>query len=446
MDPLQYLFSLEKLGIKFGLDNIRSICAALGSPQQSFRSVLIAGTNGKGSVTAMVERVLRASGLRTARYTSPHFVRLEERFVVEGEAIDTAAMRDAAGHLQRTVERLVHDEKLSVEPTFFEVTTALAFELFRRRNVEIAVLEVGLGGRFDATNVVTPIVTAITSIDFDHQALLGPALADIAFEKAGIVKPGVPLVLGETKPEAVEVIGRVCRERGAPLVHAASGVQMRSRFEADGRLTIGLTTPRRRYGTIALSLRGRHQATNALTAVRVLEELTTATIPEAAIVTGLSDVRWPGRLDLVEMGAGRSVLLDSAHNPAGAAALAAYLAEAHQERLPIVFAAMHDKDVESMFLALRPQASAFVLTAPHTDRATAPQELATVAAHAAPGVPIFTTPNAEAALTRAWQLGPTVCATGSIFLIGEILLFFEQCARSQPGAPGARSDTFTRRT
>ena len=437
MDPLQYLFSLEKLGIKFGLDNIRSMCAGLGSPQHSFQSILIAGTNGKGSVTAMVERALRAAGLRTARYTSPHLIRLEERFVVEGEAIDTPAMRDAAGHVQRTVERLVRDEQLPAQPTFFEVTTALAFELFRRRNVEIAVLEVGLGGRFDATNVVAPIATAITSIDLDHQALLGSTLADIAFEKAGIVKPGVPLVLGETKPEAVDVIGRVCRERGAPLIHAASGVQMRSQFEADGRLTIGLTTPRRQYGTTALSLRGRHQATNALTAVRVLEELATGTIPEAAIVTGISDVRWPGRLDLVEAGAGRSVLLDSAHNPAGAAALASYLGEAHHERLPIVFAAMHDKDAQGMFLALRPRASAFVLTAPHVDRATPPQALARVAARVAAGVPTFTAPDAEAALTRAWQLGPTVCATGSIFLIGEILLFFEQCARSQPGAPHA---------
>jgi dihydrofolate synthase/folylpolyglutamate synthase len=429
VDPLQYLFSLEKLGIKFGLDNIRSLCAALGSPEQSFRSLLIAGTNGKGSVTAMVERALRASGLRTARYTSPHLIRLEERFVVEGEAIETAAMRDAAGQVQRTADRLVRDGQLPAQPTFFEVTTALAFELFRRRNAEIAVLEVGLGGRFDATNVVTPIATAITSIDLDHQALLGSRLADIAFEKAGIVKPGVPLVLGETKPEAVDVIGRVCRERGAPLIHAASGVQMRSRFEADGRLTLGLTTPRRQYGTIALSLKGRHQATNALTAVRMLEEL--GTIPEAAIVAGISDVRWPGRLDLVDAGAGRSVLLDSAHNPAGAAALASYLSEAHHERLPIVFAAMHDKDAEAMVLTLRPRASAFVLTAPHTDRATTPQELAMVAARSAPGVPVFTTPNAEAALTRAWQLGPTVCATGSIFLIGEILACYSSSIAHQ---------------
>ena len=442
VDPLQYLFSLEKLGIKFGLDNIRCMCAALGSPQNSFRSILIAGTNGKGSVTAMVERALRAAGLRTARYTSPHLIRLEERFVVDGAVVETAAMREAAGHVQRTIERLIVDDQLQAQPTFFEVTTALAFELFQRRNVDLAVLEVGLGGRFDATNIVSPLATAITSIDFDHQALLGSTLSEIAFEKAGIVKPGVPLVLGETKPEAVEVIGRVCRERGAPLVHAATAVQMRSHLGGDGRLTLDLTTPTRRYETMILSLRGRHQARNALTAVRLLEALAPS-IPESAIVAGVTDVSWPGRLDLVETGDGRAVLLDSAHNPAGAAALAAYLSEAHQERLPIVFAAMSDKDAEGMLMALRSQVSAFVITAPHLDRAARPVELAEVAGRIAPGIPTYTAPDAEAALTRAWQLGPVVCATGSIFLIGEILLFFEHCAQPQPGA---RSDTFSRRT
>lgn len=421
MDPLEYLFSLERLGIKFGLDNIRCISAALGSPQDSFRSILIAGTNGKGSVTAMVERALRAAGVRAARYTSPHLIRLEERFFIDGMMVDTTAMRDAAGHVQRTIARLIDDKQIQAEPTFFEVTTALAFELFRRQGVEIAVLEVGLGGRFDATNVVTPVATAITSIDFDHQALLGSTLAAIAFEKAGIVKPGVPLIVGETKPAPIDVIRRVCHERGAPLIHAAAGVQMSARFQPDGRLALNLTTPRHSYGAMTLSLRGRHQAGNALTAVRVLEELTGLSVPAAAIVAGLCDVRWPGRLDLIEVGSGRSILLDSAHNPAGAAALAAYLAEAHHQRLPIVFAAMHDKDAEGILIALRSRASAFVITTPHTERATPSTALAALVAKIAPGVPTHAVPDAATALARAWQLGPAICATGSIFLIGELL-------------------------
>jgi dihydrofolate synthase/folylpolyglutamate synthase len=430
MDPLQYLFGLERLGIKFGLGNIQRICDALGSPQDHFRSILIAGTNGKGSVTAMIERALRAAGLRTARYTSPHLIRLEERFFIEGAAIERAALRDAAAHVQRTVDRLVTREELAAQPTFFEVTTAIAFELFRRRNIQVAVLEVGLGGRFDATNVVTPIMTAITSVDLDHQALLGSSPADIAFEKAGIVKPGVPLVIGEIKPEAVDVIAGVCRQRHAPLIHAASAVQLMSHLEPDGRLTIDLMTSQRQYPTVTLSLRGRHQTRNALTAVRVLEELPTLAISEAAIVSGLHDVRWPGRLELVEAGNGRSILLDSAHNPAGAAALAAYLAEVHSEQLPIIFAAMHDKDAEAMLVALRSRASALVLTAPHMERATAPIALAEVAARVAPGVSTFTAPTPEAALTRAWQLAPTVCAAGSIFLIGELLDLTAQGART----------------
>ena len=421
MDPLSYLFSLEKLGIKFGLDNIRCLCDALGSPQDAYPSILIAGTNGKGSVTAMVERALRASGLRTARYTSPHLVRLEERFFIDGTDVETEAMAAAALEVQHAAKGLIEKGQLRGEPTFFEATTALAFELFRRRKIDIAVLEVGLGGRFDATNVVTPIVTAITSIDLDHQALLGSSLADIAFEKAGIAKPGVPLVLGESRPEAVEVIEQICRERNAPLVHAMGAVQMQIEFQADGRLAIELTTPVRQYGTIKSSLRGRHQARNAITAVRVLEQLREYGIPERAIATGLSDVAWPGRLDRLELSPGRTVLLDSAHNPAGAAALAAYLAEVHQGRLPIVFAAMHDKDAETMLVALRSQASAFILTAPLTARATPSEQLAALAQRVAPAIPTHVVPGVLAALSRAWQLAPVACATGSIFLVGEVL-------------------------
>lgn len=421
MDPLSYLFSLEKLGIKFGLDNIRCICHALGSPQDAFPSILIAGTNGKGSVTAMVERALRASGLRTARYTSPHLVRLEERFFIDGAEVETEAMGAAAGRVQQAIEGLIEKGHLHGQPTFFEATTALAFELFRRRDVDIAVLEVGLGGRFDATNAVTPIVTGITSIDFDHQALLGSSLAEIAFEKAGIVKPGVPLVLGESRPEAVEIIGQVCRERGAPLVHSMGAVQMQTRLQDDGRLAIDLTTPVRQYRTITSSLRGRHQAHNAITAVRLLEQLHGYRIPESAIADGLSDAAWPGRLDRVEFGPERTVLLDSAHNPAGAAALAAYLAEVHQTRLPIVFAAMHDKNAEAMLVALRSRASAFVITAPLTSRATPAEQLAAVAQRVAPAIPAYVVPGALAALSRAWQLAPTICATGSIFLVGDVL-------------------------
>src|SRR5262249_13574376 len=201
MDPLAYLFSLEQFGIKFGLQNISAIVAERGHPERAFQSVHIAGTNGKGSVTAMVSAALHAAGHRTARYTSPHLVDLAERFVIDGAPVAHDAMLAAIGDVRSAVDELRSRGILEVQPTFFEVTTAVAFELFRRAGVEVAVLEVGLGGRLDATNVVTPLVTAITSIAFDHQTYLGNTLREIAAEKAGIIKPNIPVVLGPVETE-----------------------------------------------------------------------------------------------------------------------------------------------------------------------------------------------------------------------------------------------------
>ena len=200
--PLSFLFSLERLGMKFGLENMRTICAALDHPERSFQSVIVAGTNGKGSVTAMTSAALHAAGHRTARYTSPHLERIEERFVVGEREVPTADLEDAAAAVQATVERLVAEGELESLPTFFECATAIAFELFRRQSVDIAVVEVGLGGRLDATNVLMPMAAVITSIDFDHQDLLGETLESIAREKAGVIKPGIPVVVGPVAPGA----------------------------------------------------------------------------------------------------------------------------------------------------------------------------------------------------------------------------------------------------
>jgi dihydrofolate synthase/folylpolyglutamate synthase len=422
------LFRLEKLGIKFGLDNIRTLCTALGSPETAFQSILIAGTNGKGSVTAMVEHALRSAGVRAARYTSPHLIRLEERFFIDGAPVDADAMREAADDVQRVVAQLIESRRLEGHPTFFEVTTAMAFELFRRYQVEVAVLEVGLGGRLDSTNVATPVAEAITSIDLDHQAMLGSTIGEIAFEKAGIIKPGTPVVVGETKPEAVEVIARVCDEQGARLIHAAEGVQMRTRLLADGRTALELTTPVRQYAPMTVSLRGRHQVANAVTAVRLLETLPW-NIPERVIAAGVSDVNWPGRLDLIQVAQDRTILLDSAHNPAGAFALANFLAETRRDALPIVFAVMRDKDAAGMLTALAPHASALVITAPRTARASSVDDLADLARRTVQSVPILTARDPAEALERAWQRAPLICAAGSIFLIGEILELVDRPVR-----------------
>ncbi len=327
MDTLSYLFSLEQFGIKFGLDNIVAIVERLGRPDRAYRTIHVAGTNGKGSVTAMTAAALRAAGHRSARYTSPHLVDLAERFVVDGAPVSQEALVTAAADVRDVVESLRADGTLETQPTFFEVTTAMALELFRRARVDVAVLEVGLGGRLDATNVVMPIATAITSIAFDHQLYLGSTLAEIAFEKAGIVKPAVPLVVGDLDPAARTVIEGVARERRAPLVTATA---------AD-------------VAGFAIGLRGHHQATNAAIAVNLLElvDREGMRVSRDAIAEGLRHPDWPGRLDERRLPDGRELLLDAAHNPAGAAALASYLRESATKR-PLVFAAMRDKDVTGM--------------------------------------------------------------------------------------------------
>ena len=215
---VDFLFSLERFGMKFGLANIATLCAALGHPQNAFPSVIVAGTNGKGSVTAMADAALRAAGHRSARYTSPHLQRLEERFVIDGREVAPEALERAAERIRRTVERLVATGELASLPTFFECTTAVAFELFRDARVDIAVLEVGLGGRLDSTNIVSPIAAAIVSIDFDHEEQLGPTLASIAAEKAGVIKPGIPVVCGPLPAEALDVIAAVCEQQHATLI------------------------------------------------------------------------------------------------------------------------------------------------------------------------------------------------------------------------------------
>ncbi len=419
--PLERLFGLEHIGIKLGLDAIGRLSAALGHPERAYRTVIVAGTNGKGSVTAMVETALRAEGFRTGRYTSPHLARLEERFAIDGLDVDHDALVAAAVSVFDLVDRLVADGTLEVTPTFFEVTTAIGFELFRRAAVDISVLEVGMGGRFDATNVATPVAGAIVSIDVDHQRYLGDTLAKIAYEKAGICKPGVPVVCGERKREPLAVIAQVAESVGAPLVLAHEGTTTRVE-EADGRVRLALATPACDYGTMTLGLRGLHQADNAIVAVRLLEVLGArgVTVGAAAIRAGIETVRWPARLEVIERRDGRRAILDAAHNPAGAASLAAYLERWHPGGVPIVFAAMRDKDVDAMIRTLAPAATAFVVTTAPSPRAMAAADLKAMLATLAPGVAVEAVADPVAAVRRAEALGDPVVVAGSIFLAGAV--------------------------
>jgi dihydrofolate synthase / folylpolyglutamate synthase len=420
MDPFQYLFSLEQFGIKFGLDNIRVLCARLGNPERQYPTVIVAGTNGKGSVAAMTETALRAAGHRTGRYTSPHMVRLEERFAIDGVPVDTGPLREVVIAVARAVSELRQTGALDTEPTFFEVTTAAAFELFRRSRVDVAVLEVGLGGRLDATNVARPVAGAITTIDFDHERYLGSTLADIAFEKAGVIKPGMPVVVGDLPPAALAVVRRVGHERGAPLIIAADGTSVEASVTPDAT-RLALRTPVADYGEITLGLAGAHQVANALVAVRLLETLHDRGlgVPRDAIAAGLRETRWPGRLEW-RRGDGGRVLLDAAHNPAGAAALAAYLRQARPGGLPIVFGVMADKNVRGILERLLPGASRLIVTRPSNRRALAPDVVAGLARDVRPDLPVVVVPDPGDALHEAWKNAREICVAGSIFLLGDI--------------------------
>lgn len=420
--PLDYLFGLQQFGIKFGLDNMRAIVTAMDSPHERYRSLHVAGTNGKGSVSAMLEASLRAAGMRTGRFTSPHLVRLAERFAVDGQPVDDEEVVDAVGEVQRTVASLLQAGQLATHPTFFEVTTAAAFEIFRRRRVDVAVCEVGMGGRLDATNVLSPVASAITSVGFDHQQYLGTTLTEIAAEKAGIVKPGTPVVVGRLKEAAMAVVASVAEAQKAPLHRAIDEVEVDAVEQTSaGTQRFRASTTRRGYGTLDLSLAGEHQIDNARVAIRMLEVAAEqgVQVNDKALRRGLSTVRWPGRLELRHLDGGRSLLLDAAHNPDGAATLAQYLTR--HGRRPLVFSAMKDKDIRGILQALRGAVTVLVLTEASHPRAASASALAAIAAEVLPDVPVGLMSNPLAALDSAWQLGPDVAVAGSIFLLGDVM-------------------------
>jgi dihydrofolate synthase/folylpolyglutamate synthase len=423
MDPVEALLARDQHGVKFGLESIRTLCAALGHPERSCPSVLVAGTNGKGSVTAMTATALTAAGHRTARYTSPHLVRVEERFVIDDQPVSRDALGDAAATVLDVERRCLDQGRLHAPVTFFEITTATAFELFRRAAAQVLVLEVGMGGRLDATNASDPCVCAITSIALDHMRFLGDTLGAIAFEKAGIMRAGRPTVLGPLPGEARDVIAQVAAERRVPLIAADEGVHWRRDLLPDGRTTLTLSTPEADYGTVTLALRGAHQVANAIVAVRLLEQarLGGLRLSREAIITGLVQARWPARLQEVVLRDGKRILLDAAHNPAGAATLAHYLREVRAPRAAVVFGAMRDKAIVEMLHALEPCAARFVFTQATSPRAMPATDVASEARQAGVSVPLTVVPDHCDALQQALDTADLVVVAGSMFVIGELL-------------------------
>jgi dihydrofolate synthase / folylpolyglutamate synthase len=423
---LGYLFGLEYFGIKLGLENITAIVERLGHPEEAFRSVHVAGTNGKGSVTAMLDAILRAAGSRCGRYTSPHLVHLHERFVIDGHPVGDLEMGRALEDVRAAVDRARAEGAIEVQPTFFEVTTAMAFELFRRAGLDLAVVEVGLGGRLDATNIINPLASTIVSVDLEHQQHLGGTLRDIAAEKAGIIKRDTPVVLGEMAREARAEMEHAARERRAPVVHAMEGADAAPLGPATGTASgqrIRLRTPAHDYGELTLSLLGDHQVANAVVAVRTIEVLRDRglTVPVEAVAEGLARTWWPGRLDERRLADGRSVLLDAAHNPSGAAALAAYLRERPGGPLPLVLSVMRDKDVRAMLAALVPAVGGLVITRASNRRAADPEQLASIARSISSTLRVEVVEDPGDALAAAWRLAPAIAVAGSLFLLGDVL-------------------------
>lgn len=430
-EALAYLESLEVLGIRPGLDRITALLERLGRPQDDFPSVLIAGTNGKGSVAAYVASILRQAGLVPGVYTSPHLVRFAERIVAEDRTIaddEVAALVPEVRAAIASAPRLASDP-----PTYFEATTALAFLHFSRRRVPIAVLEVGMGGRFDATNVVRPQACAITPVAMDHTQWLGGTLSEIAYQKAGILKGGVPCVVSAQQPPALEVIRAEAAQIGAPLVPSSACDVKPAHGDAaksggPERLAdppvFSLTTPAGGlYPDLALSLRGAHQVENAVVAVLLAEQISARGvkgIDPASIAAGLRGAVWPGRLELIP---GRpELLLDGAHNPAGCAALAAYLKDHQRSRGPVLlFASMKDKPAGGMLDLLCPLARKVIVTRVPVPRGETHEALARLARDRHPDVAGADSVREGLALARD-AAGPDglVVICGSLYLVGEI--------------------------
>jgi len=419
---------LEASGIRLGLDSLGRLLARLGSPERRFPSVLIAGTNGKGSTSALLAAMATAAGYRTGLYTSPHLETVEERLRIDGRAVPTERLGDL---LSRVVAAA--DSTTGGPPTYFEALTAAAFLWFADEEVDLAVLEVGLGGRLDATNLADPLLSLLTPVSFDHQEYLGDTLAAIAREKAGILRRGRPALAWIEEAEPADAVRTVAAEVGADLRFAPAEVRIEAiepqRPPGRGQ-RIRLATPVGRYD-LTIALLGVHQAKNLGLAVRAVELLAGAGFPRldaGAVTRGAAACRWPGRLEEIEIpggAGGRRVLLDAAHNPGGALTLGAFLAGAAEIGGPVdlLFGALADKDVRGILAPLAPHVRRFVFTTPESPRAQDPASLAGLLPDRPGGSPveIYVEPQPEAALDRALALGgETLVACGSIFLIGEI--------------------------
>ena len=410
---------------KFGLENISVLVADLGNPHRAVPCAHIAGTNGKGSTAAILESILGDAGLRTGLYTSPHLERINERIRLDGEPVSNEIFAAAWTRVHASIESLMASGKLTAHPTYFECVTAMAFLIFAEQRVDFAIYEVGLGGRLDSTNIVTPEVAIITPIDFDHENFLGHSIAEIAAEKAGIIKTGVTVVSSVTRAEARAVIAHKCVEMRARLAEIDEEWRLEDMPASEGfHRALAISKNSRAKLTIAPALPGRFQLRNALaaaTAALVLSESKHFRLEDRNIERGIANVSWPGRLE--RLSEKPAVYLDGAHNPSGARELLEFWQrDLAGRQIILIYGAMRDKAVDEIAGVLFPHAHNVILTEPRQPRAISVPLLSEMTAHLASPHPVIIRDPFQA-FDRALELAgenDAIFVTGSLYLVGDL--------------------------
>jgi len=418
-ETIEYLYGIRLFGQKLGLETMQYMLRLMGDPQKSLRFIHIAGTNGKGSVAAMSHAVLSAAGYRAGLYTSPHLVSFCERFQINGRPIPEAEMVRLVEGIRPLLEQVGANPEFRA-PTFFEAVTAIALRYFEEQKVDVVVWETGLGGRLDATNVVVPLVSVVTNIAFDHTQYLGETLAQIATEKCGIIKPGVPVVTASAAEEALSVIERSANAAGSPLTVVGRGVRAKRLSEDERCQRVELTGTRQDYGPLTIPLLGAHQTINCATAVAGLEASGLSIAPKQ-VHEGLAQTAWPGRFQIVHHDP--TVVLDGAHNAAAAERLAATLREHSAGRkVTLILGVLRDKNYDQMCQILAPLAVRVLCVPVNSERTSEPDQLARWCKAANPAAHIAVENNLASAYAQARsENAETVAITGSLFLVGEAL-------------------------
>jgi dihydrofolate synthase/folylpolyglutamate synthase len=437
---VRYLLSLgrelaaptQAAAAKFDLENITVLSERLGRPDRVYPSAHIAGTNGKGSTAAFLESILRQAGFRTGLNTSPHLEKINERIRVDGSEISDSDFADRLTRIQALIEELLAAGKLRAHPTYFECVTAMAFQYFAEARVDFGVFEVGLGGRLDATNILNPAISVITNIDFDHENFLGHSLGEIAAEKAGILKKGVPVVLAAQRAETREVLLARANKLGCPIIETPLAYRIDGQALEDDCVRAQITEIASGWSArLAPQLAGHFQLQNAMNAVAAARTLSARgySIPENAIEQGIAAAVWPGRLEKLQ--SRPDIYVDGAHNPAAARELARFWEENFAGRkIFLLYGALRDKAVDEIAGVLFPHASEVVFTEPRTSRAISASQLSEIAAHHAIHSSVI--PDAEQALDYLLSKAApqdAIFVTGSLYLVGQLRHYWKQRAQ-----------------